>query len=46
MDTIFMNFVNIKTSDSQRLFLNNSDKIDLKRIDKYIALLDFSTYYT
>ena len=30
---------NGKTSDPHRLLLNLSDKIDLKRSDKYVALL-------
>ena len=30
MDTIFMNSTNSKTSNPHRLFLNLSDKIDLK----------------
>ena len=38
MDTIFMNSENIKISDTQRLFLNLSDKINLQRSDKYVAL--------
>ena len=42
MDTIFMNSQNIKTSDPQRLLLNLSDKINLKRTDKYVALSNLS----
>ena len=38
MDTTFMKFENSKTSDPQRLFLNLSDKVNLKRSDKYVAL--------
>ena len=38
MDTIFKNSGNSKTYDSHRLLLNLSDKINLKRCDKYIAL--------
>ena len=38
MDTIFMNSGNIKKSDPNRLLLNLSDKINLKRSDKYVAL--------
>ena len=30
--------MNFKTSDSYRLLLILSDKADLKRIDKYVAL--------
>ena len=46
MDTIFMNSENSKTSDPHRLFLKNSDKIDLQRNDKYVALSNLSIYYT
>ena len=38
MDTIFMNSGNSKTSDLHKLQLNLSDKINLKRSDKYVAL--------
>ena len=38
MDNIFMNSQNSKTSDPHRLFLNLSDKIDLKRSDRYVVL--------
>ena len=46
MDIIFMNSGNSKTSDTHRLLLNLSDKINLKRIDKYVALSNLSIYYT
>ena len=39
MDAIFMNSKNSKTSDPHRLLLNLTDKIDLRRSDKYVALL-------
>ena len=42
MDTIFRNSANRKTSISYRLLLNLTDKINLKRSDKYVA---FSIYY-
>ena len=45
MDAIFMNSVNSKTSDPQRLLLNLSDKVNLKRSDKYAALSNVSIYY-
>ena len=45
MDTIFMNSENRKTSDLLRLLLNLSDKINLKRSDKYVALSSLSIYY-
>ena len=46
MDTIFKNSELSKTYDPQRLLLNLSDKIDLKRSDKYVALSSLSIYYT
>ena len=38
MDTIFMNSKNSKTSDPHGLLHSITDKIDLRRKDKYIAL--------
>ena len=38
MDTMFMNSKNSKTSDSNRLLLNLSEKINLKRSDKYFSI--------
>ena len=46
MNTIFMNSKNSKTSDPHRLLLNLTDKINLKRSDKYVALSNLSIYYT
>ena len=46
MDTIFMNSENSKTSNPHRLLLNLSDKINLKRSDKYLATSNLSIYYT
>ena len=37
---------NSKISDSHRLLLNLSDKINLKRSDKCVALSNLSIYYT
>ena len=37
---------NSKTSDSQRLLPNLSDKTKLKRSDKYVALSNLSIYCT
>ena len=37
---------NIKKSDPHRQLLNLSDKINLKRSDRYIALSNLSIYYT
>ena len=41
-----MNSENSKTSDCHRLSLNLTDKIDLRRNDKYIALSNLSICYT
>ena len=46
MSTIFMNSKNSKTPDPHRLLLNLTDKINLRRKDKYIALSNVSIYYT
>ena len=46
MDTIFMNSGNSKTSDRYRLLRNLSDKINLKRSDKYVASSYLSIYYS
>ena len=41
-----MNSKNSETSYPRRLLLNLTDKIDLRRKDKYIALSNLSIYYT
>ena len=46
MDSIMLCPGNSKTSDPYRLILNLSDKINLKRSDKYVALLNLGIYYT
>ena len=46
MNTIFMNPRNSKISDPRRILLNFTDKINLKRSDKYVALSNLSIYYT
>ena len=46
MNTIFMNSENSKTSDPHRLLLNLTDKTDVRRKDKYVALSNLSIYYT
>ena len=45
MDTIFMNSENSETSHPHWLLLNVKDKINSKRSDKYVALLNLSIYY-
>ena len=44
MNTICINSKNSKTSDPHRLLLTLTDKIALKRKDKYIALSNLSIY--
>ena len=46
MNTIFMNSQNSQTSDPNRQLLNLTDKIGLRRKDKYVALSSLSIYYT
>ena len=45
MNAIFMNSKNSETSDPHRLLLNLTDKIDLRRKYKYVALSNLSIYY-
>ena len=40
-----MNSKKSKTSNPYRLLINLSDKINLKRSDKYVALSNLSIYY-
>ena len=46
MNTIFTHSENSKIYDPHILLLNLTDKIHLKRKDKYIALSNLSIYYT
>ena len=46
MDTIFLNSENSKLSNPHRLLLSISDKIVLKRKDRYVAPSNLSIYYT
>ena len=45
MDAIFINSENSKTSAPHSLLLQLTDKINLKRSDKYVALSNLSIYY-
>ena len=45
MNTIFINSKNSETSDPHRLSLNHTDKMDLRRKSKDIALWVLSNYY-
>ena len=46
MDTIFINSKTSEKSDPHRLLLNVTDKTDIRRNEKYIALSNLSIYYT
>ena len=46
MDIIFMNSENRKTSEPHVLILKLTDKLDLRRGEKSIALSNLSIYYT
>ena len=46
MDTKFMNSENSKTSESHVLILKLTNKLDLRRGEKSIALSNLSIYYT
>ena len=46
MDTIFTNSENSETSNPPRLLLNLSNKINLKKSEKYVALSNLCIYYT
>ena len=43
--TIFINWKRSKTPDPHRVLLNFSDKMNLKRSDKYVSLSNLSIYY-
>ena len=46
MDTIFMKSKNSQTSEPYILILKLTDKLDLRRGEKCIALSNLSIYYT
>ena len=46
MDTIFMKSQNSKISEPDVLILHLTNKIDLRRCEKNIALSNLSIYYT
>ena len=45
MDTIFMNSENSGTSETHILVLSITNKLDLRRDEKIIALSNLSIYY-
>ena len=46
MDIIFMNSENSRTSEYHVLVLKLTDKLDIKRGQKSVALSNLSIYYT
>ena len=46
MDTIFMNSENSRTAEYHVLTLKLTDKLDLRRCQKTVALSNLSIYYT
>ena len=46
MDTIFMNSENSNSSEHNVLVLKVTDKLDLRRAQKPVALSNLSIYYT
>ena len=46
MDTIFMNSENSRTAEYHVLVLKLTDKLDLRRDQKTVALSNLSIYYT
>ena len=46
MDTLFMDSKNSGTSDPHRLLIYLTNKMNLKRSDRYVALSNLSIYYT
>ena len=45
MDTLFMNSENSKTSEPYVLIIKLTDKLNLRRCEKSIALSNLSIYY-
>ena len=46
METIFMNTENSKTNEPHKFVFNLSQKLDLRRSNKHVALQNLSIYYT
>ena len=46
METIFMNTVNSKTSEPHKFKFDLADKLNLKNLNKNMALANLSIYYT
>ena len=46
METIFLNTLNSKTNESNKFMYQFTDKLNLKNLNKNMALANFSIYYT
>ena len=46
METIFLNSLNSKTNKSNKFIYQFTDKLDLKNLNKNMALANLSIYYT
>ena len=46
METIFRNTKNSKTNKPHKSVFNLSQRLDIKRADKHVALQNLSIYYT
>ena len=46
METIFMNKENIKMNEPQKFVINLSQRLDIRSLNKHVALQDLSIYYT
>ena len=46
METIFMNTENSKTNETHKFFLNLSQRLDLRSLNKNAAIQNLSIYYT
>ena len=46
METIFMNTENSKTNEPHTFKLDLTDKLNLKKLNKNMALANLSSYYT
>ena len=46
METIFMNMENSETNEPHKFVLNLSQRLDLRSLNKHVALQNLSIYYT
>ena len=46
MKTVFLNTENSKTNELQKFVLNMSQELDMKRLNKHVAIQKLSIYFT